>query len=186
MSKIIRLTPPLCDGDLENIEIGDQVLISGVIYSARDTAHRRLAELIGKRDPLPLDIRGQVFYYMGPTPPPPGRPIGAAGPTTSTRMDGYAPLLMEHGLKVMIGKGIRSPAVVDAIRKWRCLYLAATGGAGALLGRTIKEAQVVAFEDLGAEAIRALRVEDFPAIVIHDPSGRNLYEENVAKYRRCS
>lgn len=184
MSKLIKLQPPLGDRDLEGIEIGDQVLITGVIYSARDTAHRRLTELIKRNEPLPLDIKGQIFYYMGPTPAPPGRPIGAAGPTTSTRMDAYAPLLLEKGLKVMIGKGPRSAAVIEAIKRWGGLYVAATGGAGALLGKKIKKAEIVAFEDLGAEAIRALTVEDFPAIVINDPSGRDLYRENVAKYRR--
>lgn len=184
MSKVIRLRPPVTTEDLESLEIGDQVLISGTIYSVRDTAHKRLTELIKKHETLPLDIKGQVFYYMGPTPAAPGRPVGAAGPTTSARMDAYAPLLMEKGLKIMIGKGPRSAEVIEAIKRWGCVYLAATGGAGALLAKTIKKVELVAFEDLGAEAIRALEVVDFPAIVINDTKGRDLYVENVNKYRK--
>jgi len=183
MSKVIRLKPPLTTEDLKGMEIGDQVFISGTIYSARDTAHKRLTELIKKDEPLPLDIKGQIIYYMGPTPAAPGRPIGAAGPTTSTRMDAYAPLLMEKGLKAMIGKGPRSAEVIEAIKRWGCVYLAATGGAGALLAKTIKKVELMSFEDLGAEAIRALEVVDFPAIVINDTKGRDLYVENVNKYR---
>ncbi|MDI6725908.1 MAG: Fe-S-containing hydro-lyase [Smithellaceae bacterium] len=182
MSKVIRLKTPVTSEDLRELEAGDRVLLSGIIYSARDTAHKRLTELIKQGKPLPLKITGQAFFYMGPSPPPPGRPIGAAGPTTSRRMDAYAPLLLEQGLKVMIGKGPRSAAVLEAIKKYRAVYLAATGGAGALLSKTIKKAELVAFEDLGAEAIRELTVEDFPAIVINDTRGRDLYQENVKTY----
>jgi len=162
MSKVIRLKPPLTTEDLKGMEIGDQVFISGTIYSARDTAHKRLTELIKKHEPLPLDIKGQIIYYMGATPAALGRPVGAASPTTSTRMDAYAPLLMEKGLKVMIGKGPRSAEVIEAIKRWGCVYLAATGGAGALLAKTIKKVELVAFEDLGAAAIRAFGSGGFP------------------------
>lgn len=184
MANEIRLQTPVTAEDLTDLKAGDKVLISGVIYSARDTAHKRLTELIRQGRPLPLEIAGQTFFYMGPSPPPPGRPIGAAGPTTSRRMDAYAPLLLEHGLKIMIGKGPRSAAVIEAIIKYGAVYLAATGGAGALLSRTIKKAELIAFEDMGAEAIRALTVEDFPAIVINDIRGRDLYEENVKVYHK--
>ncbi len=184
MTKEIRLQTPVTTEDLTPLEAGDKIFISGVIYSARDTAHKRLTELIRQGKPLPLEISGQTFFYMGPSPPPPGRPIGAAGPTTSRRMDAYAPLLLAEGLKIMIGKGSRCPEVIEAIKKHGAVYLAATGGAGALLSRTIKKVELVAFEDLGAEAIRALTVEDFPAIVINDTRGRDIYAENVKLYQR--
>ncbi len=184
MGKTVNIKPPLKREDLEPLEIGDKVLISGEIYTARDTAHKRLIELLDKKEPLPLDISGQIIYYVGPTPAPPGRPIGAAGPTTSYRMDTYAPRLMEVGLKGMIGKGPRSPEVIEAMKKWGCVYFGATGGAGALLSQAIKSAEIVAFEDLGPEAIRRLKVENFPTILINDLRGNDLYQEGVKKYRR--
>lgn len=182
MASEIKLQTPVTAEDLKPLKAGDKVLISGVIFSARDTAHKRLTELLRQGKSLPLEISGQAFFYMGPSPPPPGRPIGAAGPTTSRRMDAYAPLLLAEGIKIMIGKGPRSAEVIAAIKQHGAVYLAATGGAGALLSRAIKKAELVAFEDLGAEAIRALTVEDFPAIVINDAQGRDLYAENVKRF----
>ncbi len=182
MASEIKLQTPVTAEDLKPLKAGDKVLISGVIFSARDTAHKRLTELLRQGKSLPLEISGQAFFYMGPSPPPPARPIGAAGPTTSRRMDAYAPLLLAEGIKIMIGKGPRSAEVIAAIKQHGAVYLAATGGAGALLSRAIKKAELVAFEDLGAEAIRALTVEDFPAIVINDAQGRDLYAENVKRF----
>lgn len=180
----IHVTPPLDDKTIEQLHAGDRVSITGVIYSARDAAHKRLVEALERGGPLPIPLEGQIIYYMGPSPARPGRPIGSAGPTTSGRMDSYAPTLLARGLKGMIGKGNRSQLVRDAIKRHRAVYLAATGGAGALIARTIKKAEVVAYEDLGAEAIRRLEVEDFPAIVINDIYGGDLYEEGKAKYAR--
>jgi fumarate hydratase subunit beta len=184
MADSIILRPPLSDDAVAKLSVGDRVLISGIIYSARDAAHKRLVELIRENRPLPVDLTGQIIYYVGPTPPQPGMPIGAAGPTTSYRMDPYAPLLMEKGLKGMIGKGIRGDAVIAAMKQYRAVYFAATGGAGALISKTIKRAEVVAYEDLGAEAIRKLEVEEFPAIVVGDVRGNDLYREGRMKYRR--
>jgi len=181
----IHLTPPLQREELETLTIGDNVLISGVIYTARDTAHKRLVELLDKGKPLPFDISGQIIYYVGPTPARPGRTIGSAGPTTSYRMDAYAPRLMEAGMRGMIGKGPRSPQVIDSMKKWGCVYFGATGGAGALLSLTIKKAEIIAFEDLGPEALRRLEVENFPVVVINDIRGNDLYQKNVQKYQRC-
>jgi len=185
MSKTIQLVPPLKKEDIDFLEIGDKVLISGQIYTARDTAHKRLVELLEKKLPLPFNVSGQIIYYVGPAPAPPGRPIGAAGPTTSYRMDAYAPRLIEIGLKGMVGKGPRSPEVIEAMKKWGCVYLGATGGAGALLSQVIKKAEIVAFEDLGPEAIRRLEVENFPTIVINDVRGNDLYQEGVNQYKRA-
>ncbi|MFN3535173.1 MAG: Fe-S-containing hydro-lyase [Desulfatiglandales bacterium] len=179
-----RLTPPISDKDVLKIRSGDRVLITGTIYSARDQAHKRLFELLIKGEALPIPIKGSIIYYMGPTPAPPGRPIGAAGPTTSYRMDPYTPKLLEAGLKITIGKGKRSQEVREALKTFKGLYLAATGGAGALISKCIKEARVVAYEDLGPEAIRELYVEEFPAIVIYDAYGNDLYQEGVKCYAR--
>ena len=184
MIKKIHLEPPLKRNELEALTIGDNVLISGVIYTARDTAHRRMIELLDKGEPLPFDISGQIIYYVGPTPPRPGRPSGSAGPTTSYRMDAYAPRLIEVGLRGMIGKGPRSSEVIEAMKKWGCVYFGATGGAGALLSLAIKKAEIIAFEDLGPEAVRRLEVKDFPVIVINDVRGNDLYKDNVEKYKR--
>ncbi|MBM4273046.1 MAG: Fe-S-containing hydro-lyase [Deltaproteobacteria bacterium] len=185
MSKTIRLTPPLRDEDVEQLEIGDRVLVSGVIYTARDAAHKRLIDLLDAGKPLPMEIKGQILYYVGPSPARPGRVIGAAGPTTAYRMDSYAPTLIKLGLKAMIGKGKRSPEVIAAMMEHKAVYLGATGGAGALISQCIKAAEVVAFPELGPEAIHRLVVEDLPTIVINDCRGRDLYEVGVAKYRRA-
>ena len=179
---IIRLQTPLADEDIEKLHSGDRVLLSGVIYTARDAAHKRLFELLQAGKPLPVDLRGQVIYYVGPTPAKPGRVIGSAGPTTSGRMDAYTPALIEYGLKGMIGKGSRNQDVLDALKRYRAVYFGATGGAGALLARCIKKAEVVTYEDLGPEAIYRLEVEDFPAIVINDAHGGDLYAEGVRAY----
>ena len=182
MSDTIRLTPPLSDADVENLRIGDRVLITGAIYTGRDAAHKRLTDLIQAGEPLPLEIHGQIIYYVGPSPAKPGRPVGAAGPTTSYRMDAYAPELMRFGLKGMIGKGARNQDVKDAMATFKAVYLAAIGGAGALMAQAIKKVDIIAYEDLGPEAIRRLEVEEFPVIVVNDVRGNDLYEEGVRKY----
>ncbi|RLA90337.1 MAG: Fe-S-containing hydro-lyase [Deltaproteobacteria bacterium] len=184
MTTTVKLTTPLSDQDVASLWIGDKVLLSGVIYTARDAAHKRLIDLLNAGQELPLELQGQVMYYVGPSPARPGQAIGAAGPTTSYRMDPYTPQLLARGLKAMIGKGKRSPEVIEAMIKYRAVYLGATGGAGALISQAIKEAQVVAYEDLGPEAIHRLVVEDFPAIVINDCQGHDLYEEGIKKYAR--
>jgi len=182
--QINRLQTPLSDEAVSRLHAGDSVLLSGVIYTGRDAAHKRLFDLLQAGKPLPIDLRGQVIYYVGPTPAKPGQVIGSAGPTTAGRMDAYAPALIEHGLRGMIGKGRRSPEVIEAMKKHKAVYFGATGGAAALLARCIKKAEVVAYEDLGPEAIHRLEVEDFPLIVINDIHGGDLYEEGVRKYRQ--
>ena len=184
MTKEKRIHTPLTDDVITDLHTGNTLLISGVIYTARDAAHKRLIELINKGENLPFDLQGQVIYYVGPTPPKPGIPIGSAGPTTSGRMDAYAPYLIERGLKGMIGKGQRSQEVRDALAKYKALYLGATGGAGALLSKRIIKSEVIAFPDLGPEAIRRLEVADFPVRVINDIYGGDLYEEGVKRYAR--
>lgn len=184
MSEPVRITPPLSDEDVMKLKIGDRVLITGKILTGRDSAHKRLFDLIQKGETLPIDIKGQIIYYVGPAPAKPGSVIGSAGPTTSYRMDPYAPLLMEHGLKGMIGKGVRSQAVRDAMKQYKAIYLAATGGAGALIAKNIKAARIIAYEDLGPEAIRELEVEDFPVIVANDAFGGDLYEEGMERFKR--
>ena len=184
MSEPIRITPPLSDEDVMKLKIGDRVLITGKILTGRDSAHKRLYELIQKGEALPIDIKGQIIYYVGPAPAKPGSVIGSAGPTTSYRMDPYAPLLMEHGLKGMIGKGVRSQVVRDAMQQYKAIYFAATGGAGALIAKNIKAAQIIAYEDLGPEAIRELEVVDFPVVVANDAFGGDLYEEGMKRFRR--
>ncbi len=186
MAKTVELTPPLTDEDVLRLEIGDKVLISGVIYTARDAAHKRLVDLLQAGEDLPVDFKGQILYYVGPSPARPGRVIGAAGPTTAYRMDSYAPTLIRLGLKAMIGKGKRGPEVIAAMVEHKAVYLGATGGAGALISQCIKEARVVAFPELGPEAVHRLVVADLPAIVINDCYGRDLYEVGVAQYRRVS
>ena len=181
----IKLKTPLTDKDVEKLKIGDKVLLTGVIYTGRDAAHKRLFDLIEAGKELPIDIRGQVIYYVGPAPAKPGKPIGSAGPTTSYRMDAFAPKLMELGLKGMIGKGNRGTEVVEAMQKHKAVYFGATGGAGALLARSIKKAEVVAYEDLGPEAIQRMEVEDFPVVVINDTKGNDLYVEGAKKYRKA-
>ncbi|MGI6684730.1 MAG: Fe-S-containing hydro-lyase [Bacillota bacterium] len=179
-----HLTTPITDADLEKLKIGDQVLISGVVYTGRDAAHKRLVDLIDQGEELPLDLKGQVIYYVGPAPAKPGQVIGSAGPTTSYRMDAYAPVLMEKkGLKGMIGKGLRNTKVKEAMVNYKAVYFGATGGAGALLAKCIKSSEVIAYPELGPEAIRKLVVEDLPLTVINDIYGGDLYEEGVKKYR---
>jgi fumarate hydratase subunit beta len=180
----IKLKTPLTDEDVEKLKIGDKVLLTGVIYTGRDAAHKRLYDLVLAGKELPVDIRGQVIYYVGPAPAKPGKPIGSAGPTTSYRMDAFAPKLMELGLKGMIGKGNRGAEVVEAMKTHKAVYFGATGGAGALLARSIKKAEVVAWEDLGPEAIQRMEVEDFPVVVINDTKGNDLYVEGAKKYRK--
>ena len=178
----ISLETPLRKEDVEKLRIGDRVFISGIIYTARDTAHRRLIEAIDRGEQPPLDPEGQVIYFAGPSPARPGRPIGSIGPTTSYRMDPYSPRLMEKGLRGMIGKGSRSPEVREAMKQYGCVYFGATGGAGALLARAVEKSEIVAFEDLGPEAIRRLWVKDFPAMVINDVHGGDLYSEGQSKF----
>ncbi|MDO9533854.1 MAG: Fe-S-containing hydro-lyase [Bacillota bacterium] len=177
-----RIRAPLTDADVMGLKAGDNVLISGVIYAARDAAHKKLVELLEKKEALPFDLKGQFIYYVGPTPAKPGQVIGSAGPTTSGRMDSYTPKILENGIKAVIGKGSRSAATVQAFQDYKGIYLAATGGAGALLAKTIKEAEIVAYPELGPEAIRCLVVEDFPATVINDAYGNDLYEEGRRQY----
>ena len=184
MSKQIRLTTPLSNEDVENLDIGDKVLLNGVLLTGRDAAHKRLFELIKQGKKLPIDIKGQVIYYVGPTPAKPGKAIGSAGPTTSYRMDLYSPKLIELGLKGMIGKGNRSQTVIEAMKRFKAVYFGATGGAGALIAKRIKKAEIVAYADLGPEAIRILEVEDFPVIVINDTKGNDLYKEGIKKYAK--
>ncbi len=183
MGEVIQLIPPLTDDVIAKLKAGDRVTITGVIYTARDMAHKQMVEGHRKGQPMPFDFKGQVLYYTGPTPAPPGRPIGSAGPTTSYRMDKYAPYLLELGLKAMIGKGPRGPEVKEAIKKHKAVYLAAIGGAGALISKAIKKAEVIAYPELGAEAVMRLEVEDFPAIVVNDIFGGDLYQLGVAEYR---
>jgi fumarate hydratase subunit beta len=183
MLKKVKL--PLSEETLKDLHAGDNVLLTGVIYVARDTAHKRMVEGLESGKVLPFDIRGQTIYYMGPSPARPGQAIGAAGPTTSGRMDSFSVLLMEAGLKGMIGKGNRSKAVREAIKQYRAVYFAAIGGAGALISRSIKKSELVAYEELGVEAVRRLEVEDFPVTVINDIYGNDLYEEGKSKYQKA-
>jgi len=178
-----KIILPLTDEVLKDLKAGDNVLLNGVIYVARDAAHKRMVEALEKGQDLPFDIRGQTVYFMGPSPAKPGQAIGSAGPTTSGRMDSYSPRLMAAGLKGMIGKGNRSQAVKEAMKKYKAVYFAAIGGAGALISKSIKKAEVIAYDELGAEAVRRLEVEDFPVTVINDIYGGDLYEEGKAKYR---
>jgi hydro-lyases, Fe-S type, tartrate/fumarate subfamily, beta region len=171
-----KLETPFTKQKVEELSAGDNVLISGIIYTARDAAHKRLIDLLDKRQNLPINIRDEIIYYVGPTPAKPGRPIGSAGPTTSYRMDSFAPRLLELGLRGMIGKGIRSSEVIESMKKNKAVYFGAIGGAGALIGKSIVSSEVVAYEDLGSEAIRKLKVKDLPAIVVIDSKGNNLYE----------
>ncbi len=180
---MINLTPPLTDEVVKELKAGDEVLISGTIYTARDAAHKRLVELLDQAKPLPIDVKGQIIYYVGPTPERPGKPIGSAGPTTAYRMDAYAPRLLEIGLKGMIGKGERGENVVEAMKKFNAVYFASTGGAAALIARCIISSKIIAYEDLGAEAVREMVVKDFPAVVAQDAYGNNIYVTGKEKYK---
>jgi fumarate hydratase subunit beta len=184
MAEVIRITTPLTKEKVKSLKAGDSVLISGVIYAARDAAHKVMVEALNRGEKLPVDLTDQIVYYVGPSPAKPGQPIGSAGPTTSGRMDAYTPALIEQGLRGMIGKGYRSKEVVDAMVKHGVAYFAAIGGAAALIARSVKKYEVLAYEDLGPEALAALTVEDFPAIVVIDSEGRNFYEEGQKPYRK--
>lgn len=179
-----KISLPLTDETVAGLRAGDDVLLTGTLYTGRDSAHKRMVEALDEGRPLPFQLAGQTIYYMGPSPAKPGQVIGSAGPTTSGRMDSYSPRLMAEGLKGMIGKGMRAPAVREAIRQHRAVYFAAIGGAGALISKAIRKSEVIAYQDLGAEAVLRLEVEDFPAIVVNDMYGGDLYEEGKAAYRR--
>jgi fumarate hydratase subunit beta len=181
MPKIINL--PLTDKVIAELKTGENVFLNGVIYAARDAAHKRIVEALENGKPLPFELKGQTIYYMGPTPARPGQVIGSAGPTSSYRMDIYAPRLMEEGLKGMIGKGQRKQAVLDAMKKYKAVYFAAIGGTGALIAKSIKKADIIAYPELGAEAVLKLEVENFPITVINDIYGGDLYRQGKAKYR---
>lgn len=177
-----RIREPFTKEKLEPLRAGDTVFLTGTIYTARDAAHKRLIEMIENQEPLPFEVKDAVIYYVGPTPEKPGNPIGAAGPTTSYRMDAYAPTLLDLGETAMIGKGQRSQEVKDAAIRNGAVYFAAIGGAGALMAQKVKAAEIVAFEDLGPEAVRRLQVEDFPVTVVLDSAGGDLYQEGRAAY----
>lgn len=179
-----HMQAPITKKDARTLKAGDYVYLSGVIYTARDAAHKRMDEALSEGKSLPVQIENQIIYYMGPSPAREGRPIGSAGPTTASRMDKYAPRLLDLGLGAMIGKGKRSREVLDAIVRNESVYFAAVGGAGALLSKCIKKSEVVAYDDLGTEAIRRLEVENFPVIVVADSFGNNLYETAIKEYRR--
>lgn len=184
MSRKVRLNTPLKEEKVTSLRAGDEVLLNGTIYTGRDAAHKRLLDLLEKGEDLPFDVKGQIIYYVGPSPAKPGTPIGSCGPTTSYRMDPYAPALMKIGLKGMIGKGPRGKEVIEAMKRYKAVYFAAVGGAAALIARSVKSSRIVAYEDLGTEAIRELEVEDFPVIVANDVLGNDLYEEGIRKYSR--
>lgn len=178
-----KIHAPLVSEEIKELRAGDYVYITGTVYTARDAAHKRMEEALNQGSPLPLDLKDNVIYYMGPSPARQGRPIGSAGPTTASRMDKYAPKLLDLGLKGMIGKGKRSREVVEAVKRNGCVYFAAVGGAGAILSKCIKESKVVAYDDLGTESVRKLYVEDFPCIVVIDSQGNNLYETAIKEYQ---
>ncbi|AGX41293.1 Fe-S-containing hydro-lyase [Clostridium saccharobutylicum] len=178
----IKLHTPLTEDRISNLRAGDSILLSGTIYSARDAAHKRLIELLDEGKELPLNIKDEIIYYVGPSPAKPGKVIGSAGPTTSYRMDAYAPKLMDLGLKGMIGKGARNTEVIESIKKNKAVYFGAIGGAAALIGKSIVKSEIIAYEDLGAEAIRKMEVKDMPLVVIIDSKGDNLYELGQKEY----
>lgn len=178
----IKITTPLTREKARELKSGDSCLITGTIYTARDAAHKRLCELIAENKPLPLDVKDSIVYFVGPTPAKPGEVIGSAGPTTSYRMDAYSPDLIKLGQTGMIGKGKRGPKVIEAMKEHGAVYFGAIGGCGALLAKCIKKAEVIAYDDLGAEAIRKLEVEDFPVVVVIDSEGNNLYEQGPQNY----
>ncbi|MFO7889084.1 MAG: Fe-S-containing hydro-lyase [bacterium] len=183
MSSIKKITTPLTDEIIEDLKIGDSVFITGVMYTGRDSAHKRLIEALDKDGDLPVDLKNQIIYYAGPAPAKPGNPIGSIGPTTSYRMDPFAPRLIEYGLKGMIGKGNRSQEVIEAQKKYKAIYFGAIGGAAALMANSVKKAEFVAYEDLGPEAIRRLEVVEFPAVVVNDAFGGDLYKVGIEKYK---
>lgn len=182
MSKTYNFTTPLSEDEVRELKAGDIVNFTGVIYTARDAAHKRIVDLLADGKELPFDLNGAVIYFVGPTPPKPGEPIGSAGPTTSYRMDSYSPILIKHGLRGMIGKGKRNQEVKDACVEHGAIYFGATGGAGALLGKKIKSSEVIAYPELGPEAIRKIEVENFPVTVINDTYGADLYQQGREQY----
>ena len=184
MTKTKKITTPLDIKEIVNLKAGEFVNITGNIYAARDAAHKRFFELIEKGKKLPIDLKGQIIFYAGPTPTKPGHSCGSVGPTTSYRMDPYTPSLLERGLKGMIGKGLRSKEVIDSMKKNKVIYFATVGGAAALIARSVKRSEVIAYEDLGAEAVFRFYVKDFPAIVVIDLAGNNLYEIEPLKYMK--
>lgn len=184
MKDVIKLKTPLDDEDVVNLKAGDMINLTGYIYTGRDAAHKRLIDLIKEDKELPIELDGQVIYYVGPAPAKPDYAVGSAGPTTSYRMDPFTPTLLDRGLKAMIGKGTRSEEVVESIKKNNAVYFGAVGGAAALIARSIKEAEVVAYDDLGTEAIHKFYVEDFPLIVVIDSKGNDLYKTEPAKYEK--
>ncbi|MBQ8682136.1 MAG: Fe-S-containing hydro-lyase [Selenomonadales bacterium] len=184
MTEKIRITTPLTEDQSRKLKAGDSVLITGKIYSARDAAHKAMTEALARGEKLPIDWTNKIVYYLGPTPAKPGNPIGSAGPTTSGRMDAYTPTMLDQGIKGMIGKGTRKPEVIEAMKKNGTVYFVAVGGAAALISKCIKKYTVLAYPELGPEAVAELEVEDFPAIVAIDCEGNNYYEEGQKPYRR--
>jgi fumarate hydratase subunit beta len=182
--EIKRITTPLTDDMIEKLKAGEKVFLSGYIYTARDSAHKRFIEALNKGENLPVEIKDQVIYYCGPSPAPPGKVIGACGPTTSSRMDAYAPTLISMGLKGMIGKGKRMQSVKDALKQYKSVYFGATGGAGALLSKCVLSSEIIAYDELGPEAVRKLEVKDLPLFVINDIYGNDLYDAGMQKYKR--
>lgn len=185
MSEVVRLETPLTQEKVKSLKAGDNVLISGVIYTGRDAAHKKMVEALARGEALPFDVKDQVIYFVGPTPAKEGQVIGSAGPTTSGRMDAYSPTLIAKGLTGMIGKGLRSPEVIETMKEHGAVYFGAIGGAGALMAKRIVSAEVIAYPELGPEAVRRLEVKDFPAMVIIDSEGNNLYEIGKAQYRQA-
>lgn len=179
----MKITTPLSYDSIKHLKAGDRVTITGTIYTLRDAGHKRMTEQLKNEEPLAIDLKGQIIYYAGPSPAKDNQPIGSVGPTTSYRMDAYAPKLLEEGLSGMIGKGDRDKTVIESIIKNKAVYFAAVGGAAALIADSVKKATIIDYEDLGAEALRALEVEDFPCIVVIDCHGNNLYQSEKAKYR---
>ena len=185
MSEVIHIETPLTQEKLKGLKVGDNVLINGVIYTGRDAAHKKMVEALERGEELPFDMKDQIIYFVGPTPAKEGQVIGSAGPTTSGRMDAYSPKLIARGLTGMIGKGLRSPEVIEAMKKHGAVYFGAIGGAGALIAKRIVSAEIIAYPELGPEAVRRLVVKDFPVMVIIDHEGNNLYEIGKEQYRRA-
>ncbi len=186
MADAKEIKPPLTDDDIADLKAGDRIIINGVIYTGRDAAHKRMIEALDKGEELPFDPQGQIIYFVGPSPAKPGQVIGSAGPTSSYRMDAYSPRLIAEGLKGMIGKGFMGPGVREALTQHKGIYMSAIGGAGALIGKRIKEVEIIAYEDLGPEAVRKLVVEDFEAVVVYDMYGGDLFKDGQAKYAKSA
>lgn len=184
MTDVIRLETPLTQDKVTRLKVGDNVLLSGIVYTGRDAAHKKMVEALARGETLPFDVKDQIIYFVGPTPAKEGQVIGSAGPTTSGRMDAYSPILIGKGLTGMIGKGLRSAEVIGAMQEHGAVYFGAIGGAGALIAKRIVASEVIAYPELGPEAVRRIEVKDFPAIVIIDSQGNNLYETGKARYRK--